>query len=1733
MATGSTKVLTAEERERANQLDADLEKKRLSSKQRILHLQPEVITWEAATVSPHIVELRIAELTQIDYKLHQLHDDAANLCSTPADFIPHDTEFQTLFSALDKVRADVMKIAAEQKILNQAKSSPAAFKLEKVQLPKFSGDFTQWQSFRDLFRTSVHKHPTLSGAEKMVHLKSCLTGDAASLVSSFRATDDQYKEAWITLCNRYNNSREIVFAHLKKFDTLKGITTESASGLRSISDGINDCIRSLKVMKIPVENWDIIIIYYSLKKLDNESRKEWSLSQKTDLPKLQQFVEFLEARARALADSNPNSSASTKTQAKAHNSNASASTSGTRRGSNHSSSPTTCHCCAGNHPLFKCGKFSELSAVERAEAIKGKQICNNCFSSNHATSKCDVKGSCRICHKRHNTLLHREEKTESKATTVTTASLNTGNSSPSCVLLSTAMVKVTDSSNGFRVCRVLLDPGSESSFITDKCVKSLGFQPTKCNVEITGISSSSVGKAKGQVELNVKSLHKDFNFNVTALVLSKVTGRLPSFTMCGESLDYIRGLSLADPKFLEPREVDILLGADVTGFLWLTGRVMKDRASPIACETELGWVVSGPVSTGPTQRTNSMFSIRVHHANVDCQSIVKRFWELEEVPHHPQLTAEEKKCESHFIETHSRTPSGRYIAPLPYNSNIDRLGASRHMAVKRLEQVEKRLNRGSHKDQYIKFMQEYEELGHMKLIPPSECGEVIGKTNYLPHHYVVRDVSSTTKLRVVFDGSAKTSSGLSFNDCLMVGPTVQDDLFTHLLRFRLKPIALKADIVKMFRQFQVPRCDQDRLRILWRESPNLPMNEYRLCTVTYGTASGPYAAARCLKQLSIDEECNFPVAATVLGRDFYVDDLLTGVQTPQEAIKLRQDLQSLLSKGNMKICKWDSNSPIVLDSIPQELCETNSHIQVENSVVSKALGVSWDSQSDVMLFSGYQFPELVRVTKRTVLSEMSRVFDPLGWLSPLTVTVKAFFQKLWNPVESHNGSISTFSWDDELPQHLQYEWISYRKGMDNIGQIKLPRCIIPLGVREYELHGFSDASEKAYSAVVYLRCFLTDGSITVNIVAAKTKVAPLKQQSIPRLELCGALLLTRLISAILTATSMQCSISAWTDSEIVLRWLSASSRRWKTFVANRVSEIQEDIPSELWRFVPGIQNPADCASRGLSVDQLVDFPLWWNGPEWLSQHQLPVFQTNPTPNMDIEEKSKSVLTHQVSQQPYNSIFLKYSCINKLKRVMSYVLRFRFNCGVKVNLRRIGELTTTELTNTMLTLVKLAQAEDFSVELKRLEMGKPILMTSKLLSLNPFLDNNGILRVGGRLQKSKMPDVSKHQVILTAQHPLSKLLIYHYHSTLHHAGFQLLWSRLQTKYWLLNARPCIRNIVRNCLKCKRLKAKVAEQLMGSLPSGRVNPSKPFLHTGVDYAGPFSLSIMKGRGMKHFKGYFCIFVCLATKAVHLEAVTDLTTEAFIASLKRFVSRRGIPSDIYSDCGSNFVGAERELKDMVSSSDHNTKMSHYFSDRGTQWHFNSPAAPHHGGLWEAGVKSVKYHLKRIMGPDSMTLEEFMTLLTQVEAALNSRPLCPLSTDPTELEVLTPGHFLVGEALVAVPEPDLTQLRVNRLSRWQRSQQVFQHFWNRWSKEYLHSLQERHKWKRTSSNISVGDLVLVKEDNLPPLKWRMGRVLIVHPGKDHLVRVVTIKTALGELQRPIVKICPLNSKSELQARC
>ncbi|CAG9130680.1 unnamed protein product [Plutella xylostella] len=351
--------------------------------------------------------------------------------------------------------------------------------------------------------------------------------------------------------------------------------------------------------------------------------------------------------------------------------------------------------------------------------------------------------------------------------------------------------------------------------------------------------------------------------------------------------------------------------------------------------------------------------------------------------------------------------------------------------------------------------------------------------------------------------------------------------------------------------------------------------------------------------------------------------------------------------------------------------------------------------------------------------------------------------------------------------------------------------------------------------------------------------------------------------------------------------------------------------------------------------------------------------------------------------------------------------------------------------------------------------------------------------------------------------------------------QLLLYTVREAWWPVAGRSLARRVVHACVTCARLRAQTLQPIMGNLPAQRLQPRFPFERCGVDYAGPVLILNRKGRGAITVKAYICIFVCFVTRAVHLELASDLSSEAYILVLKRFISRRNKPAEIFSDNGKNFVGANNELSKFLKNCSNEIK--DYATSQSIKFHTIPPYASHFGGLWERGVKSCKHHLRRVVGNAHLTFEEFTTALTQVEAILNSRPLTPLSSDPNDFLPLTPAHFLVGRPLTAPATADLRDKPMLRLTRYQRVEQIRQHFWARWSKEYVSELQQRIKWRTSSEDLKEHTMVLIKDDNLPPLKWSLGRITRVYPGRDGISRVADIRTANGTTRRAFSKICPL----------
>lgn len=651
-------------------------------------------------------------------------------------------------------------------------------------------------------------------------------------------------------------------------------------------------------------------------------------------------------------------------------------------------------------------------------------------------------------------------------------------------------------------------------------------------------------------------------------------------------------------------------------------------------------------------------------------------------------------------------------------------------------------------------------------------------------------------------------------------------------------------------------------------------------------------------------------------------------------------------------------------------------------------------------------------------------------------------------------------------------------------------------------------------------------------MTARTKVAPIKPVTLPRLELCAAALLARLVVRARGVLRMgDAPVHLWSDSTVALGWIRGHPATWKTYVANRVSEIQTSLPEAIWHHVPGRDNPADCASRGLSPSELVSHVLWWRGPPWLlGDPQWTATRTCETkaPDELPERRVRTLATASKEDPPETEILTRFSTMLRLLRVTAWCRRW---------LRRVRErsaradpdagprgplpLQAEELQEARLLWIRCIQATWFPKEMTRVRKGEPLRSHSELVRLSPYLDPHGILRVGGRLRHSSLPHDQMHPAILPRRSHFTSLVVEDCHKRTLHGGAQLTLGTIRREYWIPRGRLVVKGCIHRCVRCLRWRAASPQPLMGDLPAQRVNPGRPFLDTGIDYAGPVWLRTSRGRGHQASKAFLAVFVCLSTRAVHLEVVSDYSANAFLAALRRFVSRRGLCRSLWSDCGTTFVGADTQLRELLSAtSPEGRSIFRKLAEERIQWRFNPPAAPHFGGIWEAAVKSAKHHLRRVIGDSKLTFEEMTTLLAQVEACLNSRPLQAITDDPEDYAALTPGHFLVGSALNAVPEPSLADVQTSRLSRWQLVQQMRDHFWDRWAKEYLHTLMHRPKWCRVDEEMQPGRLCLVRNELMPPSRWPLARIERVHPGADGQVRVVDLRTATSNLTRPVAKL-------------
>lgn len=754
-------------------------------------------------------------------------------------------------------------------------------KIKEIELPKFSGEYRKWTAFSNLFLALVGNDESIPDAQKLYLLKAHLTGDALLLIDYLEVTAANYTVGWNTIERRYNNKRIIVESHIESFLRLPKMKTESAVELRQLVDKVRESTGCLEALNVAVNGvWDPIMTVILKQKLDVETQRcfEISLENPNELVEFEDMLEFLDARWRAI-ERCPMQSSSTKFKANK----------GSPSTLSYLAAPendSDCVQCEGDHDLEECEVFRSLSYSEKREKAVSHDLCFKCLRPGHSSMTCTA-ARCTKCRGKHHILLHtnspqrwrglREPVSATDGNSRETAAANAPNTSGrnneqttnvsalhssgnAHGILSTAIILVKDCLGKSQNIRVLLDSGSEATFITEQCVQRLRLPRRSANISVSGVGTADAGFTRGAVTIELESkVDRSFKISVNALILKKLTNLVPRYQLQKRSWPHFNGITFADAEFDQPGRVDMLIGADIYGGLLINGLIPSYDQSPVAQNTRFGWILMGQSLVDNSKKICcNMATMNDHH---NLEEILKRFWEMESVDQQArELTNEEKTCEDHFENTYTRDSTGRFIVRLPLIKGVP-LGDSKRIALKRFYSTEKRIDKNSElKAKYISFMKEYAEMEHMvpALNPTS-------KTHYyLPHHCIEKESSSTTKLRVVFDASCKTTSGNSLNDAQLVGPKLQDDLYDTVLRFRLHKVALSADISKMYRQVLVHQDDHDLQRVLWRDNAGAPVQEWCLRTVTYGMASAPFLAIRSLRKLAEIEKYNFSIASKVI-----------------------------------------------------------------------------------------------------------------------------------------------------------------------------------------------------------------------------------------------------------------------------------------------------------------------------------------------------------------------------------------------------------------------------------------------------------------------------------------------------------------------------------------------------------------------------------------------------------------------------------------------------------------------------------------------------------------------------------------------------------------------------------------------------------------------------------------------------------------------------------------------------
>ncbi|XP_055633341.1 uncharacterized protein LOC129773720 [Toxorhynchites rutilus septentrionalis] len=1289
-------------------------------------------------------------------------------------------------------------------------------------------------------------------------------------------------------------------------------------------------------------------------------------------------------------------------------------------------------------------------------------------------------------------------------------------------------------------CYAFLDDGSELTLLDEQIA---------CDLELSGESKPLCLKWTGgthrfeeksrKVDVGISG-SKEERFDLTD-VRTVDALELPVQSLNVDELKkkykHLEGIQVESYNLARPRILIGLKHANVS----LVRRCREGKlGEPIAVKTHLGWTIFGGCSSQGSA-ADGKYTYHICACNLQSDDRihqeVKQYFSLDSLgivsPVSSLMSRDDERALS-LLKSFTRVAEKKYETGLLRRFDTIRLPDSRPMAIQRLNCLQRRLSRDDDlKRAFTDKLAEYQTKGYVRKVNPEELVHKQGQTWYLPTFPVINP-NKLGKIRVVWDAAASVH-GVCLNSVLLTGPDMMTSLVSVLLQFREHRIAICGDIREMFLQIGIRPTDQFyQLFLWWDDTEQQEPSTFVVEVMIFGARSSPTTAQFVKNHNAQRFEAEYPAAAVAIINNHNVDDMLASTETEEKAIELAKAVKFIHAQGGFEIRNWTSNSCRVLKALNEEPTEEKNLNLSAETATEKALGMWWNTSTDCFmfkicyrrldaaLFDGSRAP-----TKRELLRIIMTVFDPLGLISHFLMILKVTLQEVWR---------IGLKWDEQITGKQFESWKSWVKLLPKLEDIQIPRCFhhaTSIGDQtRIQMHTFVDAGENGMAAVVYLR-FEEDGLVECALVGAKTRVTPLRYLSIPRSELQAAVIGTRLANTVTKSLSLRISQRYfWCDSRNVLCWLRSDHRRYSQYVAARVSEVLDTTEIDEWHWIQSEWNVADDGTKWTGQVELKIEDRWFLGPGFLKGPEESWPKRSFIRETTDEEIRSSALFHGKNAEP-DVMASNYSRWMHLVRVTAYVQRFVDNVQSKRKKipQRSGPLTNDELRRAQEYHFRQAQRDAYAEELRLLggsnnegERITQVTSSSKIHKLSPFLDPANHLRMNSRAAKCifLFPD-EKYPIILPDDHPVTHLVLADFHERYHHRNYATVANEVRQRFCIPRLRRTLRKMRHRCQWCRNRDVSPVPPEMAELPQARLAAfSRPFSHVGVDFFGP--IEVIAGRKVE--KRWGVLMTCLTIRALHIEVASSLNTSSCIMALNNFIARRGTPVCFYSDRGTNFVGASKELREAVRALDKH-QLSKEFTTASTSWRFNPPATPHMGGSWERLVQSVKRNLTEILRSRRPTDEELRSALTLIEGVLNSRPLTEVPVDNESEPALTPNHFLLGSSDGSKPFT-LCDDNVQTVRRgWQVSQVMANAFWKRWLRNYLPEITKRSKWFKKVKPISVGDIVVIVDPEHPRNCWPKGKVIgTVEKGGQ--VRRATVQTSRGVYERPAVKLAVLDIWSE-----